>query len=50
MSAPDDLRAELRKLERLVQVTRCAQLRDRTAHDIEHRMTARALRCTAQRI
>ncbi|MFG2792869.1 IS110 family transposase [Streptomyces sp. NPDC048419] len=50
VSAPDDLRAELRKLKRPAQVTRCAQLCDRLAHGIEHRMTARALRSTAQRI
>ena len=49
VSAPDDLRAELRKLKRPAQITRCAQLRDRPAHGIEHRMTARALRSTAQR-
>ncbi|MER6074622.1 hypothetical protein ABT187_38560, partial [Streptomyces sp. NPDC001817] len=50
MSAPDDLRAELRKLKRPAQVTRCAQMRDRPAQGVEHRMTARALRSTAQRI
>lgn len=50
VSAPDDLRAELRKLKRPAQVTRCAQLRDRPAQSVEHRMTARALRSTAQRI
>ncbi|MEV8530270.1 IS110 family transposase [Streptomyces sp. NPDC052000] len=50
VSAPDDLRAELRKLKRPAQVTYCAQIRDRPAQDLEHRMTARALRSTAQRI
>ncbi|WP_405691390.1 transposase [Streptomyces sp. NBC_00057] len=50
MSAPDDLRVELRKLKRPVLIARCAQLRDRPAQDIEHRMTVRALRSTAQRI
>ncbi|MFC4469386.1 IS110 family transposase [Streptomyces xiangluensis] len=50
VSAPDDLRSELRKLKRPAQVTRCAQLRDRPAHGVEHRMTVRALRSTAQRI
>ncbi|MFI6663223.1 transposase [Streptomyces sp. NPDC050523] len=50
VSAPDDLRAELRKLKRPAQVKRCAQLRDRLAQGIEHRITARALRSTAQRI
>lgn len=50
VSAPDNLRAELRKLKRPAQVTHCAQLGDRPAQDLEHRMTARALRSTAQRI
>jgi transposase len=50
VSAPDDLRAELRKLKGPAQITRCAQLRDRPAHGVEHRMTARALRSTAQRV
>ncbi|MFD9195099.1 transposase [Streptomyces phaeochromogenes] len=31
VSAPDDLRAELRKLNRPAQISRCAQLRDRPA-------------------
>ncbi|MFD7606030.1 transposase [Streptomyces mirabilis] len=34
----------------LALVARCAQLRDRPTHGVEHRMTARALRSTAQRI
>lgn len=50
VSAPDDLRAELRKLKRPAQINRCAQLRDRPAQSIEHRMTVRALRSTAQRV
>lgn len=50
ISAPDDLRAELRKLKRPAQITHCAQIRDRPAQDLEHRMTARALRSTAQRV
>ncbi|MFF1756805.1 transposase [Streptomyces sp. NPDC058266] len=50
VSASDDLRAELRKLKRPVQIARCAQLRGRPTQDIEHRMTVRALRSTAQRI
>ncbi|MET7779681.1 IS110 family transposase [Streptomyces sp. NPDC005388] len=50
VSAPDGLRAELRKLKRPAQVACCAQLRDRPAQDLEHRMTVRALRSTAQRI
>jgi transposase len=32
------------------QVTRCARLRDRPARSLEHRMTIKALRSTAQRI
>ncbi|MET7605850.1 IS110 family transposase [Streptomyces avermitilis] len=50
VSAPDELRAELRKLKRPAQITHCAHLRDRPAQDIEHRMTARVMRSTAQRI
>ncbi len=50
VSAPEDLRAELRKLARPAQVTRCASLRGRPAQEIEHRMTVRALRSTAERI
>nr|WP_208973657.1 IS110 family transposase [Streptomyces malaysiensis] len=50
VSAPDDLRAELRKLTRPAQITRCAGLRDRPAQTVEHRMTIRALHSTAQRI
>ncbi|MFE7935586.1 IS110 family transposase [Streptomyces sp. NPDC057456] len=50
VSAPDDLRAELRRLKRPAQISRCAQLRDRPAQSIEHRMTVRALRSTAQRV
>ncbi|MFD7625527.1 transposase [Streptomyces sp. NPDC059851] len=50
VSAPDDLRAELRRLSRPARITRCAGLRDRPALSTEHRMTIRALRSTAQRI
>lgn len=50
VSDPDDLRAELRRLSRPQQVTRCAGLRDRPQLSAEHRMTIRALRSTAQRI
>ncbi|WP_326655542.1 MULTISPECIES: transposase [unclassified Streptomyces] len=50
VSAPDDLRAELRRLKRPAQISRCAQLRDRPTQGIEHRMTVRALRSTAQRV
>jgi transposase len=50
VSAPDNLRAELRRLSRPQQVTRCAGLPDRPALSAEHRMTIRALRSTAQRV
>lgn len=50
ISAPDDLRADLRRLNRPAQITRCAGLRDRAALSTEHRMTIRALRSTAQRV
>jgi transposase len=49
-SAPDDLRAELRKLKRPAQVAYCAQFRDRPSQDLEHRMTVRAMRSTAQHV
>lgn len=50
ISAPDDLRTELRRLNRSQQVTRCAGLRGRPALSTEHRMTIRALRSAVQRI
>ncbi|MET7609237.1 hypothetical protein ABZS96_44335 [Streptomyces avermitilis] len=50
VSAPDELRAELRKLKRPAQIAYCAQFRDRPAQDLEHRMTARAMRSTVQRV
>ncbi|MEU6071294.1 transposase [Streptomyces sp. NPDC047082] len=50
VSAPDELRSELRKLKRPDQIAYCAQFRDRPAQDLEHRMTVRAMRSTAQRI
>ncbi|MCM3812650.1 IS110 family transposase [Streptomyces sp. DR7-3] len=50
VSAPDELRAELRKLKRPAQIAYCAQFRDRPVQDLEHRMTVRAMRSTAQRI
>ncbi|WP_238432065.1 transposase [Streptomyces cavernae] len=50
VSAPDELRAELRKLGRPAQIAHCAQFRDRPAQDLEHRMPVRAMRSTAQRI
>jgi transposase len=50
VGAPEELRAELRGLGTKQQVRRCARLRERPAQSLEHRMTARALRSTAQRI
>jgi transposase len=50
VSAPEELRAELRGLGSNRQITRCAGLRDRPSRSLEHRMTVRALRSTAQRI
>jgi transposase len=50
VGAPEELRAELRGLTTKQQVRRCAKLRDRPARPLEHRMTIRALRSTAQRI
>jgi transposase len=50
VGAPEELRAELRGLATKRQITRCARLRDRPARSLEHRMTVRALRSTAQRI
>jgi transposase len=50
VGAPEELRAELRGLATKRQITRCAGLRDRPSRSLEHRMTVRALRCTARRI
>ena len=50
VGAPEELRAELRGLGTKRQITRCAGLRDRPSRSLEHRMTVRALRSTAQRI
>ena len=50
VSAPEALRAELRGKTSDAQITYCAKLRARPSQDLEHRMTARTLRCTAQRI
>jgi hypothetical protein len=50
VDAPEELRAELRGRSTNGQVTACAALRDRPARSLEHRMTVRALRATAQRI
>jgi transposase len=50
LSAPEELRAELRGRSPSGQVACCAALRDRPVRSVEHRMTVRALRSTAQRI
>jgi hypothetical protein len=50
VSAPEELRAKLWGRSTCSQVTACAALRDRPARSLEHRMTARALSVTAQRI
>lgn len=50
VSAPEDLRAELRHLSTDSQITYCAALRARPARDIEHRATVRVLKCTARRV
>jgi transposase len=50
VSAPEELRAKLPDLPTNQQVAVCAALRDRPTKSLEHRMTARALRCTARRV
>jgi transposase len=50
VGAPEELRAELRGLPIKQQIGCCAAVRDRPARSLEHRMTVRALRSTAQRI
>jgi transposase len=50
VSAPEDLRAELRGRTSGAQIAYCARLRDRPAQDVEHRTTVRALRSTAHRV
>jgi transposase len=50
VGAPEELRAELRRYGTSGQVEYSAVLRDRPTRSLEHRMTVRALRCTAQRI
>jgi transposase len=50
VGAPEELRAELRGLATKRQIMRCARLRDRPSRSLEHRMTIKALRLTAQRI
>lgn len=50
VSAPEELRAELRGKTSDTQISYCAALRPRPSRDIEHRTTVRVLRSTAQRI
>ena len=50
VSAPEDLRAELRGRTSDAQISHCTKLRDRPTRDVEHRATVRALRYTAQRV
>jgi transposase len=50
VSAPDDLRNEIRSMGSKAQISYCAKLRDRPCQTLEHRMTVRALRSTAHRI
>ncbi|MFE3785892.1 transposase [Amycolatopsis sp. NPDC059090] len=50
VSAPEELRAELRDRTSDSQIDYCAKLRDRPAQNLEHRTTARAMRSTARRI
>jgi transposase len=50
VGAPEELRTELRGRSTRSQILYCGSLRDRPARSLEHRMTVRALRATAQRI
>jgi transposase len=50
VGAPEELRAELRGRSSTGQVAYCAMLRHRPSRSLEHRMTVRALRSTAQRV
>lgn len=50
VSAPAQLRDQLRRDRLDVQVERCARLRVMAEHSLEHRSTVRALRATARRI
>ena len=49
VSAPEELRAELRGRGTKAQITYCAALRERPTRSLEHQMTARALHATARR-
>jgi transposase len=50
VSAPEDLRAELRTMTSDAQITYCAALRTRPTRDLEYRTTTRVLKCTAARV
>jgi len=50
VSAPETLRVEFRGKTSDAQISYASKLRPRPTQDIEHRMTLRALRCTAERI
>jgi transposase len=50
VSAPENLRAELRGKASSAQITYCAAQPDRPTSPLEHRMTIRAMRSAAQRI
>lgn len=50
VSAPETLRAEFRGKTSDAQISHASKLRARPTQDIEHRMTLRVLRCTAERI
>ena len=49
VSAPEELRAELRGRGTKAQISYCAALRRRPTKSLEHQMTARALQVTARR-
>ncbi len=50
VSAPEDLRSELRGKPSAAQVAYCAELNDQPGSSLEHRMTIRAMRSAARRI
>jgi transposase len=49
VTAPEGLRDQLRRHGTVQQIDRCARLRVRSEHSLEHRGTIRALRATARR-
>jgi hypothetical protein len=50
VSAPEELRGELRGRGTKAQISYCAALRRRPTRSLEHQMTARALQVTARRL